>query len=68
MLYFKWLQKDNPTGIPDHYPELKNRFETSVPGVYCIGDLTGRWVQITDDGHHNKEPDWVPFGQTPNSN
>ena len=30
----------------------------------CIGDLTGRWVQITDDGFHNKEPDWVPIPQT----
>jgi Tol biopolymer transport system component len=27
----------------------------------CIGDLTGKWVQITDDGFHNKEPDWVPI-------
>ncbi len=36
-----WLQKDNPTGTTDHFPELKNRFETSVPGLYCIGDLTG---------------------------
>ncbi len=27
----------------------------------CIGDLSGRWVQITTDGRHNKEPDWVPI-------
>ena len=27
----------------------------------CIGDLTGKWVQITSDGNHNKEPDWVPL-------
>ena len=26
----------------------------------CIGDLTGKWVQVTTDGNHNKEPDWVP--------
>jgi Tol biopolymer transport system component len=26
----------------------------------CISDLTGKWVQITTDGNHNKEPDWVP--------
>jgi len=26
----------------------------------CISDLTGRWVQVTTDGNHNKEPDWVP--------
>jgi len=24
--------------------------------------LTGKWVQITTDGNHNKEPDWVPIG------
>jgi len=29
----------------------------------CICDLeTGVWVQITSDGQHNKEPDWVPAG------
>lgn len=39
--YFDWLQKGNPTGKPDRFPELKNKFETSVPGLYCIGDLTG---------------------------
>ncbi|TKJ35042.1 MAG: hypothetical protein CEE38_16430 [Planctomycetes bacterium B3_Pla] len=27
----------------------------------CVGDLTGKWVQITTDGKHNKEPDWVPI-------
>jgi dipeptidyl aminopeptidase/acylaminoacyl peptidase len=26
----------------------------------CVGDLNGNWVQITSDGLHNKEPDWVP--------
>jgi WD40 repeat protein len=26
----------------------------------CVGDLNGNWVQITTDGLHNKEPDWVP--------
>lgn len=39
--YFIWLQKGNPTGKPDRFPELKNRFETSVPGLYSVGDLTG---------------------------
>jgi hypothetical protein len=36
--YFNWLQKGNPTGKPDSFPELKNKFETSVKGLYCIGD------------------------------
>jgi Tol biopolymer transport system component len=26
----------------------------------CISDLSGKWYQITKDGNHNKEPDWVP--------
>jgi len=26
----------------------------------CITDLSGKWVQVTSDGNHNKEPDWVP--------
>ncbi len=26
----------------------------------CVGDLNGNWVQVTNDGLHNKEPDWVP--------
>ncbi len=41
MFYFNWLQKGNFTGVSDRFPVLKNRFETTVPGVYCIGDLTG---------------------------
>ncbi len=28
----------------------------------CIYDLrSGKWTEITDDGQHNKEPDWVPI-------
>jgi len=27
----------------------------------CVSDLTGKWVKITLDGNHNKEPDWVPI-------
>ena len=27
----------------------------------CISDLSGKWVKITTDGKHNKEPDWVPI-------
>jgi Tol biopolymer transport system component len=26
----------------------------------CIADLTGKWYKITNDGNHNKEPDWIP--------
>jgi len=27
----------------------------------CVTDMMGNWVQITTDGNHNKEPDWVPI-------
>jgi Tol biopolymer transport system component len=30
----------------------------------CISDLSGKWVKITTDGNHNKEPDWMPIAQT----
>jgi hypothetical protein len=30
----------------------------------CVGDLNGTWVQITTDGLHNKEPDWIPMLET----
>ncbi len=38
--YFPWLQKGNPTGTVDRYPELSG-YASSVPGIYCVGDLTG---------------------------
>ena len=39
--YFNWLQKDTPTGEVERYPEIDERGETSVKGIYIIGDLTG---------------------------
>jgi Tol biopolymer transport system component len=30
----------------------------------CVTDLSGKWVKITPDGNHNKEPDWVPVPST----
>ncbi len=30
----------------------------------CVGDMSGKWVKITTDGNHNKEPDWVPIKTT----
>jgi hypothetical protein len=29
----------------------------------CVGDLSGKWVKVTTDGKHNKEPDWVPVAK-----
>jgi TolB protein len=27
----------------------------------CVTDMSGKWVKVTTDGKHNKEPDWVPI-------
>jgi thioredoxin reductase len=39
--YFNWLQKDAPAGEVERYPEINDNGETSVKGIYIIGDLTG---------------------------
>ena len=39
--YFNWLQKDVTTGEVERYPEIDENGETSVKGIYIIGDLTG---------------------------
>lgn len=39
--YFNWLQKDVPTGAVEKYPVTDNKGETSVKGIYIVGDLTG---------------------------
>jgi Thioredoxin reductase len=39
--YFNWLQKDNPKNNVESYPEIDEQKETSLPGVYIVGDLTG---------------------------
>ena len=39
--YFNWLQKGNPTGQVERYPEIDSNGETSVKGIFVIGDLTG---------------------------
>ncbi len=42
-------------------PEANEMVGGKAPGWnICIADLAGKWVQVTTDGHHNKEPDWVP--------
>ena len=43
-------------------PEANEMGGGMAPGWnICVADLHGHWVQITTDGHHNKEPDWVPL-------
>ncbi len=39
--YFTWLQNNVPTGEVEKYPETNLNGETSVKGIYIIGDLTG---------------------------
>jgi len=43
-------------------PKATEQVGGKAPGWnICVSDMTGKWVQITADGNHNKEPDWVPI-------
>ncbi len=45
-----------------HGPKANPRVGGKAPGWnICVSDITGKWVEITTDGNHNKEPDWVPI-------
>ncbi len=39
--YLRWLQKGNPVGTVERYPEIDAQFQSSLKGVYIVGDLTG---------------------------
>ncbi|WP_167483282.1 NAD(P)-binding domain-containing protein [Leptospira bourretii] len=39
--YFRWLTKSAPMGPVEVYPELSESYETDLPNVFIIGDLTG---------------------------
>ena len=39
--YFNWLQKDVPVGEVERYPKIDENGETTVPGIFVTGDLTG---------------------------
>lgn len=39
--YFRWLTKSVPAGPVEIYPELSDSYETNLPNVFIIGDLTG---------------------------
>lgn len=39
--YFNWLRKNSPTGSVEVYPEISDSYETNLPNVFVIGDLTG---------------------------
>jgi len=43
-------------------PKANEMVGGKAPGWnICLSDMTGKWVEITTDGNHNKEPDWVPI-------
>ncbi|GAX61793.1 thioredoxin reductase [Candidatus Scalindua japonica] len=49
--YFNWLQKNNPENSVESYPEIDEQNETSLPGVYIVGDLTGiPMLKLAADG------------------
>lgn len=39
--YFSWLHNNAPEGAVEIYPEVSETYESSVPGIRVIGDLTG---------------------------
>ncbi len=39
--YFRWLEGDAPNGSVERYPILGEEGESSVPGIFIAGDLTG---------------------------
>ena len=44
-----------------HGPKATEMVGGKAPGWnICVADLKGTWVEITTDGKHSKEPDWVP--------
>lgn len=43
-----------------HGPKATEMVGGKAPGWnICVADLTGKWVEVTTDGKHSKEPDWV---------
>ncbi|TGL57670.1 NAD(P)-binding domain-containing protein [Leptospira sarikeiensis] len=39
--YFDWLNNGAPKGEAEKYPEINPELESSVPGIFIAGDLTG---------------------------
>ncbi|WP_061249192.1 NAD(P)-binding domain-containing protein [Leptospira alstonii] len=39
--YFSWLHNNAPEGEVEIYPEVSDSYESSIPGIRVIGDLTG---------------------------
>ncbi|MHC4560266.1 MAG: hypothetical protein ACYS80_23530 [Planctomycetota bacterium] len=43
-------------------PDVDYSVGVKAPGWnICVSDMKGKWVRVTTDGKHNKEPDWVPI-------
>jgi thioredoxin reductase len=46
-------------GNVDRFPELKENGETSVPGIYCVGDLTGvPLIKLATESGHEMIERW----------
>lgn len=39
--YFRWLEGDAPNGLVERYPVISPQMESSIPGIFVVGDLTG---------------------------
>jgi len=50
---------------PGHRPGYPRRQAGAKRGGGAAGSQPPKWVEITTDGNHNKEPDWVPGFSAP---
>ncbi len=61
-IYHSDLSPDGQYIAFSYGPKANEMVGGLAPGWnICVSDLAGTWVQITTDGLHNKEPDWVPI-------
>lgn len=64
-IYHSDLSPDGRYVAFSYGPKANEMVGGQAPGWnICVSDLAGKWVQITTDGLHNKEPDWVPIPAT----
>ncbi|MDF3818352.1 NAD(P)-binding domain-containing protein [Leptospira sp. 96542] len=59
--YFNWLNNKAPQGSVEVYPDVSDRFETNLPGVFVIGDLTGVPLLKLATGSGKKVWDYVSY-------
>ena len=62
-MYFKWLQKGVPANPVERYPQLTEDGETTLSGVYVVGDLTGiPLLKYAADGGAKKVQELIEKG------